>query len=245
LTIEPPDHTSEREADHVARQVVAPSEARRIAQPISLLPSTQRRIQRQPTFSEECSAFHRCSVIEPLVHSKQMVDAVLKELPSIADGSVTTGRIIDLLNVHFHTATAANVTVILDRFKRIRAELNARVRYVCHKDEPADCESTGTGFVGGFTACGAGQDIHLCAPYYVSLPCPEQARVLVHENAHHVPELCNDYAYVGQANYMTLPAEQAMGNPDTYAQFAKMVFMGTPSCIDCGEEVQRRGGKRY
>lgn len=93
--------------------------------------------------------------------------------------------------------------------------------------------------------CGSGADVELCSPYYVSLDCPEQARVLVHELAHHVPDLCSDHAYVGSPEYMALPPEQARTNPDTYAQFAKTVFRGAPSCVDCGFEVQRPGGRRY
>ena len=196
-------------------------------------------------FSPECSSFNRCSVIEPLVHARQLVNAVLAELPPVAAGTVTSGRIIDLLNVHFHTASAADATTILDRFRAIRTELDAPVRYVCHRDNPPDCESSGTGFVGGFTTCAGSADIHLCSMYYVSLTCAEQARVLVHEVAHHVPSICADRAYVGDPSYMTLTPSEAMGNADTYAQFASMVFRGAPSCVDCGFEVQRRGGRRY
>lgn len=198
-----------------------------------------------PRFSPECSSFNRCSVIEPLVHARQLVDAVLSELPPVAAGTVTSGRIIDLLNVHFHTASAMNASTILDRFRAIRAELDAPIRYVCHRDDPPDCESTGTGFVGGFTTCAGSADIHLCSAYYVSLTCEEQARVLVHEAAHHISGICTDHAYVGDSRYMSLTPAEAMGNADTYAQFAKMVFRGAPSCVDCGFEIQRRGGRRY
>lgn len=198
-----------------------------------------------PRFSPECTSYHRCTVIEPLVHARQLVDAALKALPPIAAGTVTTGRIIDLLNVHFHTASAPHAATILDRFRAIRAELDAPIRYVCHLDSPPDCESTASGFVGGFTTCAGSADIHLCSSYYVLLTCAEKARVLVHEVAHHVPGVCRDHAYVGDSKYMTLAPDQAMANADTYAQFANMVFLGAPSCVDCAFEIQRPGGRRY
>jgi hypothetical protein len=191
-----------------------------------------------PQFSPECNSFNRCGVIEPMVHAKQLVDAVLRELPPIAAGTVTGGRIVDLLNVHFHTAATADATAILHNFQAIRRELDAPLRFVCERGNPAECEVTSTGFVGGFTDCRSGADIHLCGLYHLSLTCAEQARVLVHEVAHHVPGICSDQAYVGDSRYSSLTAAQAMGNADSYAQFASMVFMGTPDCRDCGTEIQ-------
>jgi hypothetical protein len=201
----------------------------------------------RPLFSKECSGFQRCSVIEPLVHARQLVDSAIGDLGPVASGSVTSGRIVDLVNVHFHdpAALATAASFVLDKFRLVRAELNAPIRYVCRRDEAADCEVTSTGLVGGFTTCASGADVELCSPYYVSLDCPEQARVLVHELAHHVPDLCPDRAYVGEAAYMALPPGHARTNPDTYAQFATMAFHGAPSCVDCGFEVQRPGGRQY
>jgi hypothetical protein len=200
-----------------------------------------------PRFSDECSSFQRCSVIEPLAHARRLVDTAIAELGPVASGSVASGRIVDLVNVHFHDPgnAAGAASFALDKFRLIGSELSAPIRYVCRRDQPADCEVTGTGFVGGFTNCAPGADVELCSPYYVSLDCEEQARVLVHEVAHHVPELCPDRAYVGEPGYMTLSAEHARTNPDTYAQFATMAFAGAASCVDCGFEVQREGGRRY
>jgi hypothetical protein len=200
-----------------------------------------------PRFSDECSSFQRCSVIEPLVHAKRLADTAIAALGPVASGSVTSGRIVDLVNVHFHDPgnPAGAASFALDKFRLIGSELAAPIRYVCRADQPADCEVTGTGFVGGFTNCAPGADVELCSPYYVSLDCEEQARVLVHEVAHHVPELCPDRAYVGEPGYMALSAEHARTNPDTYAQFATMAFTGAASCVDCGFEVQREGGRRY
>ena len=61
-----------------------------------------------------------------------MVGAVLAELPPIARGEVTGGRIIDLLNVHFHTVSAENAARVLDNFRLIGSELNAPILYICH-----------------------------------------------------------------------------------------------------------------
>ncbi len=247
LSVGPADDGYEREARALAQVAVSGSSDTALTPTIVPMKAASPRIQREPRFSEDCSSFNRCNVIEPLVHSKQMVDAAITALPPIAAGTVTSGRIIDVLNVHFHnpSAPAATAAAVLVKLQAIRTELDAPIRYVCHPDSPGDCEVTATGFVGGFTTCSSGSDIHLCSLYHVSLTCEEQARVLVHEAAHHVPDLCPDHAYVGQAEYMALPPDKALQNPDTYAQFSKMVFMGAPSCIDCGAEIQRRGGKRY
>ncbi|WP_440957094.1 M35 family metallo-endopeptidase [Methanosarcina sp. Mfa9] len=148
---------------------------------------------------------------------------------------------LDLLNVNFHTASAENAARVLDNFRRIESELNAPVLYICHNDVPNSCE----GFTGGFTVCGTpGNDVHLCAPYFVSLTCEQRARALVHEAAHHIRGfLCGAEVYLGEPEYLTLPPERAMRNPDTYAQFANMVFRGTLSCRDCAAEIQK-GSRR-
>jgi hypothetical protein len=231
------DDPAETQADSVARGATGPRTRA----------SGLQRLRRAPRFSAECNEFHRCSVIEPLAYARMMVDATLTELAPLASGTVTSGRIVDLLNVHFHNpgAVAATATTVRARLMTLRAELDAPWQVVCHRDSPAECETTPTGFVGGFTDCAAGADIHLCSLYYVGLRCPEQARVLVHECAHHVPGTCPDHAYVGDARYDSLPADRALENADTYAQFAAMVFRGPARCIDCGEELQRRGGRRY
>ncbi len=189
-------------------------------------------------FSPECSEFHQCKLQDSLRHARQMVAYVLAELPPIAMGTVTKGRIIDLLNVHFHTKSADNVKKILDNFRLIESELNAPILYICDNDNLAFCN----GYTGGFTDCGGPKkDVHLCAPYFVSLTCEQRARALVHEAAHHIRGFfCRDEVYLGEPEYSILPPEKAMRNPDTYAQFANMMFLRVLSCKDCAAEIQRR-----
>jgi hypothetical protein len=67
--------------------------------------------------------------------------------------------------------------------------------------------------------------------------------MLIHEVCHHIPATRIDHAYVDEASYMALTPAQASENPDSYAQFARMVFLGTPSCKDCSSEVQLRPGQ--
>lgn len=198
-------------------------------------------LQRKPTFDADCSEYHRCQVIEPLGFARTMIAAVLGALPPIASGTVTSGRIIDLLNVHFHTADPAHAQTILDRFGQIDTELAANFSVDCSPDDPADCQ-TDEGQVGAFTDCRPAGDVTLCTAYYAR-DCADQARLLIHEIAHHVPGMCTDHAYLHQPNYMTLPPAQSMVNPDTYSQFAKMVFRGPSTCKDCDFEVQIRPGQ--
>ncbi len=228
LRYDNPSSTAEREAEHYSEKIATQSAVNTV-QTLSF-PLLQRQTAtrpptaeaeedspsaednneerpRQPNFDSTCSNFHRCKLEDALVNSQQMVGSVLTELPQITRGRVTTGRIIDLLNVHFHTASAQNAAKILDNFRRIRSELNAPIRYICHSDVPSDCE----GFVGGFTNCAPGKDIHLCAPYFVSFNCEQQARALVHEAAHHIPGfLCRGETYLGQPAYMTLPPDWSL-----------------------------------
>jgi hypothetical protein len=159
-----------------------------------------------------------------------MVDAAISELVPVAAGKVTSGRIVNLLNVHFRVGAVPKASEILKNFRAIKAELKVPIRYVCYKKSPATCKSE-KGFVGAFTECTAKADVHLCSIYYL-LGCEEQARQLIHEITHHLG-FCTDHAYIDGGNYMTIKHEQAMENPDTYAQFAKMVFMGAVSCKAC------------
>jgi len=129
---------------------------------------------------------------------------------------------------------------VLMKFQEIKTELNS-TNFICHPTA-GDCESE-EGRVGAFTRlCSPGSAINLCQTYYEQV-CAEKARLLIHEAAHNVIGSCRDYAYVHEPGYMTLSAEQASLNSDTYAQFAKMVFLGSPNCKDCSSEVQLHPGR--
>ena len=212
---------------------------RRSAQRIS---RTARALRRTPIFEPNCDEYDRCKVIEPLRAANQLVDRVLAELPPLASGAVTTGRIVDLLNVHFHDPSnvATRAAVVFSNYQAIKAELNTGIRFVCHP-KAEDCTSQ-DGRVGAFTGDQPGDDIGLCNAYHTA-DCQEQARMLIHEICHHIPATRLDHAYVHESGYMALPANKATENPDTYAQFAKMVFLGTPACRDCSAEVQLRPGQ--
>jgi len=146
------------------------------------------------------------------------------------------------VNVHFHDPSnvAPRATTVLNNFRAIKAELNATIRFICHPPLQ-DCTTT-EGRVGAFTGDQPGGDIGLCDAYH-SADCAEQARMLIHEVCHHVPATRIDHAYVQEASYMALTPDRASENPDTYAQFAKTVFLGTPSCKDCSSEIQLRPGQ--
>jgi hypothetical protein len=246
LHLDSPNSPTEHEAETIAEKV---SSERQVQPNLTFTEqpsSSTLLVQRSPTFTSNCTEFDRCRVIEPLSAARQLLDRVLIELSPVVNGTVTTGRIIDLLNVHFHDpgATATRAATVLSNFQAIKAELDSAIGFNCHP-APTECESEKNrkGRTGAFTTlCSPGSEISLCDAYY-STPCPEQARLLIHEITHNILNSCTDYAYIHESNYMTLSPEQASRNPDTYAQFAKMVFLGTPSCRDCSAEVQLRPGQ--
>jgi hypothetical protein len=241
---DPSNGVAEREADVIAEQVAGAQTGPGFL-PVSVSMMSKPIVQKRPTFSSDCDEYDRCRVVEPIGAANQMLDRVLAELPPIASGTITSGRSVDLVNVHFHdpSATAARAAAVLETFREIKTELNANIKYICHPPE-RECESEeeSEGRIGAFTACSKGSDVGLCNTYY-AVACVEQARMLIHEMAHHVLGSCTDYAYVHQSGYMALPPERASRNPDTFAQFAKMVFLGTPSCRECSTEVQLRPGQ--
>jgi hypothetical protein len=189
-------------------------------------------LQRKPKYSEQCEPFHQCQIEEGIAVGKQYVDAAIKLLTPVADGTVTTGNEIDKLKFHFKTVVPADVKIIVDNFTSIKKELDAEIAYVCYKDTPDDCKAEG-GAVGAFTFCSVNSDVHTCSLYYVC-GCEERGRMIVHELAHHFG-LCPDYAYNDEAGYATLTKEKAMKNADCYATLASDLFSGNRNCtgMDC------------
>jgi len=92
ISIGPMADPAEREAEEVAAKVTGSGEPPQV----SVRETHSPLLRRQPSFSEDCNSFHRCNVIEPLVHARQMVDATLSELPAVASGGIDSGRIVDL-----------------------------------------------------------------------------------------------------------------------------------------------------
>ena len=239
--IEPANSSTENEAERVATRVLKHGEQQNPDAGPEKIKRVSLGVSRTPIFGAGCtSEYDRCRIIEPLKAANQLLDRVLAELPPLANGSVTQGRIVDLLNVHFHDPSnvAGRATIVLANFQAIKAELNANIRYIC-SPPAADCAQAHTG---AFTGDQPRDDIGLC-PTYFQVDCAEQARMLIHEICHHIPATRIDRAYVHQPNYMSLTAAQATENPDTYAQFSKMVFLGTPSCKECSSEIQLRPGQ--
>ena len=189
-----------------------------------------------PRFDPKCSEWHRCEVVDPLKAARAMVDSVLAELAPVASGSITTGRVVKLLNKHFHTASATDAKDILATFRKIRAEIDAPVKYICRSDDPEACKSE-KGPVPASTTCSPQADIILCALYFVGFGCEDQAGILIHELAHHLPAMCVDQAYVHEEKYQKLGAEKAKKNPDSYAAFTKEAHRATVNCVDCGLEI--------
>jgi hypothetical protein len=242
LRVDSADSEAEREAAAVARDVVTMNTETIGRAPAIKSGGSVQMLSRAPTFAADCHEYNRCKVVEPLKAANQLLDRVIAELPPLAGGAVTEGRVVDLLNVHFHDPSnvSGRAGIVLNNFRAIKSELNATIRFVCHP--PAQECATTEGVVGAFTNDQPGGDISLCTGYH-GADCTEQARMLIHEVCHHIPATAIDRAYVHQPNYATLSADQATQNPDTYAQFSKMVFLGTPACKDCSQEVQFRPGQ--
>ena len=193
----------------------------------------------KPTFAGECDNWQRCLVLEALKGARLMVDNAVAELAPLTSGAVTAGRIVDLLNVHFHDPgnTQGRASAVSDVFRELRKELDAPVKFTC--DWAAEeCKIPKPGQVtGAATDCFAGAPVSICLEF-TRVDCAERSRQLIHEYAHHLPDLCMDFAYVAQPQYDSLPAAKAAKNPDSYAQFASRVWLGSLPCVDCGAEVQ-------
>jgi Domain of unknown function (DUF4157) len=230
------DDPAEREADEMAERGLG------VGGRAALTSVGERKLHRTPTFSPECDSYKRCEIVEPLVHARQLADAAIAALVPVASGVVVSGRIIDLLNVHFHKDPDWDANLILERFRAGRRELDASLRFNCFESDPPQCISA-EGPAGAATNCSAGGDVDICRRYWES-SCEDQGRMLLHEIMHHVPGMCTDHAYVHWGTYMTLDSASAMANPDTYSQFAKMVLLGAPSCRDCSKAIQLEG-RRY
>jgi Domain of unknown function (DUF4157)/Lysine-specific metallo-endopeptidase len=240
VRVDPVDSPAEAEAETVAQQVMSIREnPLGGGLPVSVHPGSAQ-VNRTPVFGPSCQgAYDRCRVIEPLQAANQLIDRALAELPPLAAGTVTQGRIVDLLNVHFHDPSnvAGRAATVLANYGAIKTELNSSLPFRCHPPDQ-ECQSS-QGAEGAFTGDQPGGEISLCEGYMES-NCAEQARMLIHEVCHHIVATRIDHAYVFQPQYDSLTAAQAGENPDTYAQFAKMVFMGTPACKDCSTEAQLR-----
>jgi hypothetical protein len=241
LRVDAVNSQAETEAEAAASQVLSSSGESTGRRPSIRAGGKPATVNRVPIFPTSCNEYDRCKVIEPLRAANQMLDRVLAELPPVSSGAVSSGRIVVLLNVHFHDPgnVAARAATVLNNFSAIKNEANGNIRFICHPPA-ADCTTT-RGVEGAFTGDQPGDDISLCGGYH-SADCPEQARMLIHEMCHHIPATRIDHAYVHEPGYMALRADQAAENPDTYAQFSKMVFLGTPSCKNCSSEVQLRPG---
>ncbi len=234
--------TTKTSGDLPRRAVVPATEASYRGRSI-LAPDAPVSVERRPAPAADCNEYSRCQIVEPLRAAGQLVRQAITELAPLVTGQVNSGRIVDLLNVHFHDPgnISEQASTVLDNFQTLQTQLTEPIIYNC--SPPADACTSSEGRVGALNElCSLGSAISLC-PAYFDLPCPEQARLLIHELMHSVIGSCRDYAYFHQAGYMALPAEQATRNPDSYAQFAKMVYMGVPGCRDCSAEVQLRPGQ--
>jgi hypothetical protein len=220
------DDPLEKQADEAAGAALSGT-----LRPVASPAATPVRIRRAPIFNDQCNSWQRCIVRSAVAAAKPIVDTVIRELGPLAAGTVTTGRIVDLFNVHFHTFSAAAATKVLERFRLIRAELDAGIRYLCFDPTPDTCR--GSGFVHAFTDCRTpGADVGLCSVFFV-VGCASQVHDVIHELAHHFMDVCSDPAYVDQPAYTTLPSNLALENADSYAQFADMVSMRAPNCRSC------------
>ncbi|MDH5218146.1 MAG: DUF4157 domain-containing protein [Gammaproteobacteria bacterium] len=192
-------------------------------------------IQRAVTFQRSCDAdpYLKCAIYEAVRDARRVVDLVISALDPIVAGSVTSGRIVNLLNVHFHVPTSDQIREIHRRFGRLKTALISPPAFQCFPSGAPECSSAGSGIVGGRSTVCRGGAIDICRVFN-NFVCKTRSHVIIHELAHH--ELCaagDIYAGLHPSRYMTLSNVQAMQNADSYAQFAEMVDMGAPICRDC------------
>jgi hypothetical protein len=228
------------ELTHVLQQKgAAPTGSAQAA--VTPVASVAPKVQRTPNFDADCSGWHRCIIEDAIANAKLLADDAIRELGPVAAGSVISGRIVDLLNVHFHVPSQPQIQEIKTNFEAVSRELDGSLRHICHPSGD-ECASTTGRFTGAFTTCTAGADVGYCGPFFLE-GCEDAARKLLHEYVHHLG-FCSDPAYVDQAGYMTLPTPVAMRNADTYAQFALMVHMGGLRCRECQSVGYREDQRR-
>jgi len=194
------------------------------------------KIQRAVTFDASCNTYPylQCAIYEAVRDARRQVGLVLTALAPVVSGQVNSGRIVNLLNVHFHVPTAAQIAEINRRFQLLNTVLAAPATFKClARNDPACRSLIPGGVIGGrSTVCGGGH-IEICE-IFNNFSCITRTHIIIHELAHH--DICaptDIYAGLHPTQYMTLTNVQAMENADTYAQFAQMVDLGTPICRNC------------
>jgi len=193
-------------------------------------------VQRAVTFEPSCDAdpYLKCAIYEGIRDARRIVDLTISALDPVTAGRVSSGRIVDLLNVHFHVPTRDQIREIHRRFGRLKTALIAPPAFNCFPTGAPECSSEDErGVTGGRSTICRGGAIDICRMFN-NFVCSTRSHVLIHELAHH--ELCTPgdiYAGLHPAQYMSLTNVQAMQNADSYAQFAEMVDMGAPICREC------------
>lgn len=258
VEISPARGDSESEAEYVSSQVMNTGESSPVSNrpgPISRSPVA---LSREPLFDMDCHLPDRCQLKASLGAAHQMLDNAITELRPLASGKVKKGRVVDLLNVHFHDPSnvKGRAKFVMKNYEQIKTELDSPY-FKCHPPEEK-CPTTKKGSVIAFTETWSGSSISLCPTFYL-WSCAQEGRALIHEAFHHIAKMpSDDFAYVAakddyesltpeekksltvaqyiqlkKGEYISLTAEQAAENPDTYSQFALKVFPGTPGCNIC------------
>lgn len=189
-------------------------------------------VQRKVSFDASCEPYIRCAIYEGIRDARRVAGLAVSELAPVAKGTVKSGRIIDLLNVHFHVPTPAQIAEIHTRFQKLSDALKDPPMFKCLPYEECRSPLSG-GFVGGKSTVCRGGEIEIC-PDFKNTGCTTRSHMILHEMAHH--ELCaagDVYAGMNPGQYMSLSSTAAMDNADSYAQFADMVDMGSPICREC------------
>jgi outer membrane protein OmpA-like peptidoglycan-associated protein len=169
----------------------------------------------RPATPAPSPGFSDCSPAQTALITKGVTDARSIWLPSAISAlsaSPLNPVTVALLDKHFKTHTPGDVSVILDNFKKIEADMaGSTATYEC-EEWNALC-AIGS----AYTYCGNSTS-HLCSdvfdnPFLIT-------RTVVHERGHGVG-LCEDiYCDIHEAKYKKMTKHEAIQNPDSYAAFA-------------------------
>lgn len=196
VTIGPVQSPAESEAEIVSRQVMSSANSSPASFGPRWISRSTVRISRTPLFDKDCHLQERCQLREAVRVSHLLLDAAIAELQPLASGSVKKGRVVDLLNVHFHDPSnvKGRARSVRKNYEKIKSELNSPF-FRCHP--PAEkCPETKETVTLAITDTWPGASISLCPEFWLR-DCIDQGRVLIHEAFHHIAKMpALDIAYV-------------------------------------------------
>jgi hypothetical protein len=181
---------------------------------------------------EDCPAAWKSEIVAATRTAEVWVADALTAL----DGAITnpksaSSRFGDRLKKDFHTTP--DDTETLRAIRETLAEIQGGFRGEMSIECEADCDPDVAGYTGGFLGIfPRGGNIHVCRHWFERLDHEERSETILHEMAHRYAGKGFTEVYrKGQTShqYSQLTTEGALGNADSFAQFARTLQQPGPS----------------